>query len=231
MPQLSGMIMNEGMLDLSWAQTEDDLKAITGFENIGLIRVPAHLLGAISAIPRTNVGLVYPIKPGLRKEMFGQVRLTGEFLASGDPETTLMVAGQFIVMPPVESVGFKDITVLGQLILPRGSEGVVSGKISEVIGQIFYVSWDKGTPRFFLGSDSVGSAFLDLVERGSWVIVGSVKIEDDVTVEMLRSKVPEIVLIGSLSAPKALLPILQVLTTEKSGSISATEDEIPEEED
>jgi hypothetical protein len=58
-----------------------------------------------------------------------------------------------------------------------------------------------------------------------------VNIEDDVTVEMLRSKVPEIVLIGSLTAPRALLPILQVLTTEKAGSIDAKEDLADDKED
>lgn len=231
MPKLSGCISNEGMLDLTWAQTEDDLKAVTSFENIGLIRVPVHLLGVVSAIPRTNVGLVYPVKPGLRKELFGQVRLTGDFLAKGDPETTLVVTGQFIVIPPVESVGFKEINVLGQLVLPRGSEGVISSKLSDVFGQIFYISWDKGTPRFFLGSDSIGQAFLELVEPAPWIIVGSVTIEDDVTIEMLRSKVPEIVLVGSLTAPKALVPLLQVLTTEKAGSISAKETDSTAKED
>jgi hypothetical protein len=231
MSKLSGNIENEGMLDLTWAQTEDDLKSITSLTNIGLVRVPVHLLGYFSSIPRTNVGLIYPVKHGPKKEMTGQVRLTGEFLAKGDPETTLMISGQFIVMPPVESVGFKDITVIGQLILPRGSEGIISSKLGEVIGQVFYVSWDKGTPRFFLGSDSIGKAFLELVESVPWIIAGSVNIEDDVTVEMLRSKVPEIVLIGSLTAPRALLPILQVLTTEKAGSIDAKEDLADEKED
>lgn len=221
MPKLSGKISNEGMLDLTWAQTEEDLRGITSLTNIGLVRVPVHLLGAVSAIPRTNVGYIYPVKPGLKKELFGQVRLNGDFLAKGDPETTLVVGGQFIVIPPVESIGFKDISVIGQLILPRGSEGILSSKLSDIIGQIFYISWDKGTPRFFLGNESIGTGFLELLaESVPWIIVGSVTIEDDVTVELLRSKVPEIVLIGSINAPKALVPLLQVLTTEKAGTIS-----------
>lgn len=221
MPKLSGDISNEGMLDLSWAQTEEDLKGITSLTNIGMIRIPVNLMGVISAIPRTNVGFIYPIKPGLKKELFGQLRLTGDFLARGDPETTLVVVGQFIVIPPVESVGFKDISVIGQMILPRGSEAVISGKMSDLMGQIFYITWDKGTPRFFLGNESIGQEYLELLpEPAPWIIVGNINIEDNVTLELLRSSVPEIVLIGNITAPKSLVPLLQVLTTEKVGNIT-----------
>jgi RNA polymerase sigma-70 factor (ECF subfamily) len=54
--------------------------------------------------------------------------------------------------------------------------------------------------------------------------VSALTIEDDVTVDLLRAKVPEIVLVGKIIAPKALIPMLQVLTTEKIGAIMTPEE-------
>ncbi|MEZ4663003.1 MAG: hypothetical protein R2911_36100 [Caldilineaceae bacterium] len=58
-----------------------------------------------------------------------------------------------------------------------------------------------------------------------------VNIEPDVTVELLRSKVTEIVLNGILEGPKELVPLLQVLTVEKNGMINvAGKDDQDEDE-
>ena len=45
-----------------------------------------------------------------------------------------------------------------------------------------------------------------------------------VTPDLLKRKVAEITLVGGLEAPRALVPLLQVLTAERIGAISATED-------
>jgi hypothetical protein len=46
-----------------------------------------------------------------------------------------------------------------------------------------------------------------------------------VPAELLREKVEEITLVGELVAPRALVGVLQLLTTEKTGTIEVAEDE------
>ncbi|MCB0090256.1 MAG: hypothetical protein KDE54_20270, partial [Caldilineaceae bacterium] len=77
-----------------------------------------------------------------------------------------------------------------------------------------------------------GAAFFEyLPEPISLIINGVVDIEPDVTVELLRAKVTEIVLNGILSGPKEVVPLLQVLTVEKNGMINvASTDEDDDDE-
>ena len=223
MPKLSGEIGHIGILDLSWAKNIKDLAEITKIAHVGVVRVPEHLYEHIFSIPLKHVGIVekVPRAKGAKTELTGQTRVTGEFLANGDPETTLVVTGTLVVMPPLESIGFSEIRVTGQLILPRGTEGILSTKLGSLNGQIVYCSFDKGLPRLFMGKESVGAEFLELLpDPVPWVILGDLTIDDDVTAEMFRAKVPEIVLTGNLIAPKALIPTLQVLATERTGVIS-----------
>jgi hypothetical protein len=94
------------------------------------------------------------------------LRLTGDFLARGDPDTTLVLTGQVIVTPPVTEIGFREIRVTGQLVLPRGCEAEVSAKLGNVTGQVIYCSFDKGMPRFFMGErESVGREFWSCCPR------------------------------------------------------------------
>ena len=225
MPEL-GEISHVGILDLSWAKSVEDLSSITKISHVGVVRVPEDLYEHVFSIPLRHVGLVEKVSrgKGATKELTGQTRVTGEFLAGGDPETTLVVTGSLVVMPPLESIGFAEISVIGQLVLPRGTEGIMSTKLGSLKGQIVYCSLDNGPPRLFMGNESVGAEFLELLsDPVPWVITGELTIDDDVTPEMFRAKVPEIVLTGNLIAPKALVPTLQVLAAERTGVISAKE--------
>ena len=86
----------------------------------------------------------------------------------------------------------------------------------------------------FTGKERVRAEFLELLpEAVAWVILGDLTIEDDVTADMIRAKVPEIVLTGTLTAPRGLIPTLQVLAVERTGEIlesRGTRDEEPAEE-
>ena len=71
-------------------------------------------------------------------------------------------------------------------------------------------------------ADPVGREFLEYLTKPTpFLISGNFIFEDDVTVELLREKVSEISLSGNLEAPRHLVPLVQFLTTEKSGNISA----------
>jgi hypothetical protein len=55
-------------------------------------------------------------------------------------------------------------------------------------------------------------------------LVGRFEIDPDVPPELLREKVEEITLVGKLIAPRQLVGVLQLLTTEKLGEITVAED-------
>ena len=223
-PKWSGRIGNTGILDLTWAKSQEDLAEITAIENVGVVRAPEDLYTFVCSIPMEHVGVVEPATPGRRMELTGNTRIGGDFLANGDAETALAVTGNTFVTPPLERIGFRELRVIGNLFVPRGSEAALGAKLRHLIGNIIYYPADKGIPRFWMDGESISREFLELLtEAMPFVIMGQVAIEDDVTADLLRSKVSEIVLAGTLKAPKSLLPLLQVLTVEKMGSIVAKE--------
>lgn len=216
----SGHIQQMGILDLRAAKNVDDLKEITGISKVGCVLVPEHLATALAQIPMKEVGSIVPIPEGENiKTQVGQIRLSGEALAGGNPEDTLFLVGQVFITSPVTSVGYKEIGIHGQLFATRGSEGTLGAKITRMQGQTFYLPAEART---IMGEETISKAFLELLpEPKAFVIMGSVTFEDDVTVELLKARIPEIVLMGEIKAPAPLIPMLQVLTVEKMGQIVA----------
>jgi hypothetical protein len=152
----------------------------------------------------------------------GQLRTTGEVLANpnGNPDDILVVAGQLVVTGPVAKVGYRRIVVAGQVLAPRDSQAVL-GPVIVVKGQL---AWYEGHPRFFVGKDRFGRAFFELLDQPlTLALVGRFEIDPDVSPELLRDKVRDIVLVGKLVAPSRLLGVLQLLTTEKVGVITVAE--------
>jgi hypothetical protein len=153
----------------------------------------------------------------------GQLLADGEILANpaGGPDDVLVVAGQLIVTGPVTKVGYRRIVVAGQLLAPRASLAVL-GPAIVVKGQL---AWYTGQPRFFVGRERFERSFFELLDQPlSLALVGRFEIGPDVPPELLRDKVAEIVLVGKLIAPRRLVGVLQLLTTEKVGSITVAED-------
>ncbi|MEZ4710477.1 MAG: hypothetical protein R3A44_24960 [Caldilineaceae bacterium] len=171
------------------------------------------------AIRDLNGPTVYFPAGGQVRSQTGQVRLDGDVLAngSGNESDVFLVVGQTFITTPVAKVGYRQVVVAGQLFAPRESQGLLSNYLN-VAGQVV---WYTGVPRFVNGNDSFAAAFFEyLREPVSLIINGVVTIEPDVTVELLRAKVTEIVLNGILEGPKELVPLLQVLTVEKNGMIN-----------
>lgn len=217
---VSGEICNLGVLDLRFATSPDDLSGIVSLKNIGVILIPEALSAALARIPSQNIGAIAPIPDGANVDILnGQTHLTGAGLANGNPERILMVVGQAFVDDIVESVGYREIRVVGQLFAPRGSEAAISSKLSYMNGQVFYLT---ANPRVFMGSSEISAAFLGFFpEPSALVVMGELRLDDDVTGELLRARVAEIVLMGTISTPRPLLPLVQFLTREKMGEIVA----------
>lgn len=213
-----GRIENMGVLNLLSAKSAEEFAFIERIANVGAVLVPRSLAMALAKVPMENVGSVVPVPEDEDMVVIsGQTMLTGEAIAAGDPERSLLIVGQVFVTTRIEKVGYKGVHVVGQLIATRGSEAALTPVLRNVTGQVLFAPPDA---RLVLGEGSCGLEFLEALGKPtSFVVFGELRFEDDVDVELLRRVVPEIVLFGVVNAPKRLLPTLQVLTVEKFGEI------------
>jgi hypothetical protein len=193
----------------------------------GLVLAPkgseAALAGALTYL--TGSVMYYEHAEGQRiQSMAGQTTLDGAAFANeaGGPNDILMIAGQLVITSPVEKVGFQHLIVSGQLVAPKASEAVLTPVLT-MAGQ---TGWYSGTPRLLIGQDTFSRGFFELFDEPvSLVLVGKFVIDPDVPPALLKEKVSEIVLVGKARAPRATIPVLQFLTTQKLGRFLALEDE------
>jgi hypothetical protein len=158
------------------------------------------------------------------RTLSGQTRISGESLANeaGNPADILFVAGQTIVTGPVHQVGYQQIVAAGQLLAPRDSEAVLAPVLT-MEGQLV---WYSGRPRFFVGRERFSRDFLELLDEPlSLALVGHFTFDEDVPPALLRDKVSDITLVGKIIAPKGVVAVLQLLTIDKHGTITAAPDE------
>jgi len=224
-------IENMGFLDLTGIKSPEDLADIASMKNVGAILVPEDIsgaiMGALMKVPMKNVGAVIPVPRGANvKVQTGQVKMSGEALANpgGGEDDILVLVGQAIVTSKVERVGFKELHVIGQLLAPRGSQEALGPKIKRLTGQMLY--YPLGA-RIFIGEQSFSREFFELLPGPTpLVLVGEFEMGKEVSPDLLKEKVPEIVLVGELRASKELVPLLQVLTVENIGEIKAYEERV-----
>jgi hypothetical protein len=194
---------------------------------MGLVLAPHGSESALGAGLTRVTGSVdyYPYAEGQEvKVSTGQLRVGGEVLANpaGGPDDVLVVAGQLIVTGPVAKVGYRRVVVAGQVLAPQESQPVL-GPATIVKGQLV---WYTGQPRFFVGKERFGRSFFELVDRPlTLALVGRFEIDPDVPPELLRAKLEQITLVATLVAPRQLVGVLQLLTTEKVGEITVAEDD------
>lgn len=198
-----------------------------GIVSTGSVLAPRGSESALGGVFTRVTGSVnyFPYTEGQQiKDVSGQTRLRGEFFANpaGTPSDILLVTGQVVVSSPIEKVGFEQVVVAGQLIVPRESELVLTPALN-VLGQVLW--YEGAPPRIFIGNETFSRAFFELLEPTGLALIGDVVIEPDVTLDLVREKITNIVLIGNIRAPKSVIPILQVLATEKFGTIEPLDDD------
>jgi hypothetical protein len=112
---------------------------------------------------------------------------------------------------------------VGQLFIPRGSEGVLTPFITQTSGEI--IAYDHRNPRWFMGQGRFGREFFDyLKEPITMILMGEFVIESDVSAELIREKVTEIIQMGVLkAADKKLVPILTALAVEQMSMIQVSD--------
>jgi hypothetical protein len=186
---------------------------------MGPIVAPKGSEAALSSGITTLFGPLqfYPTGPNIKVHI-GDLKMSGKTLAAptdADRDTLVVVGDLFITTSP-EKVGYKNVIVKGDALAPKESEDVL-GPYLEVDGNTI---WYASPPREFNGQDRFSAAFFELLKEPITMILnGQFTIESDVTVELLREKVTEIILNGQLEGPKHLVPLLQVLATVKNGTI------------
>jgi hypothetical protein len=220
-----GEIKAVGVLDLTAVTSPEHLDGITGIRDVGLVLVRESLAGRLGRVPMSSVGATVTVPDGDHvKIQVGVVELSGEALgAAGHEEDVLVLVGPVVITGRVEKVTYKALIINGVLAAPKESQAVLSGSISRMNGVTAYYSGT--TPRVFTGHDHFTNAFFAYLELPiTMILVGEFTFAPDVSAELLKEKVMELVLAGNLKAHRDLVPLLQVLATAKAGNISALPD-------
>ncbi|HET6319206.1 MAG TPA: hypothetical protein VFG86_22350 [Chloroflexota bacterium] len=169
----------------------------------------------------TGQATYYPYTPGARVFAISGGQMAGEALASlgGQPEDLPLITGSLILTSKPESVGYNSVIVLGNVLVPRGGEATLYGRVLPQGGRI--IAYDAPT-RVFDGSYSIGATFFEMLpEPITLVIDGHCTIDADVTPEMVRDKVRGLVFDGHLTAPRTVLGALQAVALSLDGKLSA----------
>ncbi len=211
-----------GLLDLTAVHSLDDLITMGYIRAVGTALVPEAFLARFTTLPIGGVGdlVVVPTPIGGKvKVRKGHIQMSGEALArgTGNPADIFVVNGRLLITSPAEAVGYQQLIVVGQLLAPASSRPVLEAALSCLIGEGIYY---REPFRLFTANMSFNQAFFDLLDEPlNLVLLGHASLESDVTVELLRAKVSEITLVGTLTAPKSLIPVLQLLATTNVGTI------------
>jgi len=188
---------------------------------VGGVVAPEGSQAALTPALRRTVGGVvyYPWKEGQEVRVFqGDTRVKGEVLANpgGGGDDVAVVAGAMVVTSPVPSVGFRRIVVVGALLAPEESQLVLAPALTIVGGVVWYTA----PPRMFNGEERFSAGFFDLLDEPvTLVLNGEFEFEPDVAVEAVKAKVAAIILNGEIKAARSLVPMLQVLAIQKTGTI------------
>ena len=193
----------------------------------GVILAPRGSEAALAAGLSHVTGVVsyYDYAEGQKVRVFqGQTRLRGETLANagGQASDIAIVAGQLVLTSPVATLGYQQVVVAGQLAAPEESMDSLEPAL-HVVGQVV---WYSGTARAFAGQERFDRGFFELLDEPiTLVLSGAFDIGPDVPPELVREKVRAIALSGALRAPRAVVPVLQLLATQKQGVIKALDEE------
>ncbi len=103
-----------------------------------------------------------------------------------------------------------------------GSEDTLGAKLGRVEGQVFYLPAEA---RIVTGSETIDNEFLEYLPKPcALVAMGEIFFTEDMTKDLLKSKILEIALMGVIVAPQPILSLVKVLTVERMGEVISTEE-------
>lgn len=220
----SGGLGAVGLLDLTGVRSLDGLATMGHIKMVGTALVPEASLASFTSLPIGTVGdlVVVPTPVGGKvKVRKGQIQMSGEALANGtgNPADIFVVNGRLLITSPAEAVGYQQMIVVGQLLAPASSRSLLEAALSCLIGEVFYYPEPF---RLFTAPTRFDRAFFELLEEPiNLILIGNATLSSDVTGDLLRAKIAGITLVGKVTAPRSLVPLLQLLATTNVGSIEA----------
>jgi hypothetical protein len=193
---------------------------------LGQIVAPAGSESGLGLSLRRLTGQVmyYPVPEGARVQVRDGGLMGGEALANpgGEPRDVLLITSTAVLTSSVESIGYQQIVVLGNVLVPRGAESTITGRVQTQGGRV--IACDA-PPRVFDGKHSLSAAYFEFLDAPITLVVdGKCSIDDDVTPELIRQKVSGLVLDGKLVAPRRVIPALQVVALVLDGKLVASGD-------
>lgn len=197
---------NLSIADLRTITSVEAIKNIEEMKNIAVIILPENgdpdVLNAIHAIPKTNIGHTLTLPLGVEvHQMTGDVTLSDAVLK---PNDIILIAGNAVVEEVVEECN-ASLIMTGNLIYPKGCPL----KIHSTTGNAKSYDYEHYVAvhdDFELDADT-----LDLMEYKTLLnIEGDLRIAKDVTIEMLKEKMPYFVVDGDARCQKSIAAFMKL---------------------
>lgn len=196
------VISHQPILDLSHLTAPEQLAAIARVEHVATAIVPESLAAAWTAIPSAHVAATVYVPGGSNTRVHtGTLTVGGDGLGAEDD--VLVVVGLLIVTSPVTRPVPKRIHVVGSVLAPRGSEGLLGQALAGGTGAVSYFPYVEGQDiKVLTGQVRVSAAML--ANRGggpddALIAAGQVMITGEVAAIGYRT----VLIAGQLLAPAA----------------------------
>ncbi|MBQ8599220.1 MAG: hypothetical protein IJ411_03800 [Oscillospiraceae bacterium] len=197
---------NLSIVDLRTITNAETLKDIEEMKNIGVIILPENgdpdVMNAIHAIPKSNIGHMLTLPYGVEiHQMTGDVTLSAAILKAN---SIVLITGNAVVEEVVEECN-ASLIMTGNLIYPKGCPLKIHSTTGNAKAYDYehYVAVDDD---FELDADT-----LDLMEYKTLLnIDGDLRIAKDVTIEMLKEKMPYFVVDGDARCQKSIAAFMKL---------------------
>ncbi len=220
------IMKNMAIADLRTINTVEAAKAIEEMANIGIIILlengDPEVMNAIAAIPKKNVGntITLPMDAKIA-QMTGEIQFTSAILQK---EGLILATGDCIVPEPVAECN-AELHVTGNLIYPKTSAIKINGITgnSQALDYEHYISIDDDF--------ELDAATLELTDyKTLFEIDGDVRVTKDVTLELLKEKMPYFLVDGNVRCQKEVAAFFK-LRAEIDGDLRVKGPRYDEDED
>ena len=197
---------NMPIADLRTINSVEAAQAIEEMRNIAVLILPQdadpEVMNALHAIPKKNVATVLTLpKDAKVKQMNGQVELTPAVLKQ---EGILLVNGQAIVTENCEEVK-ASIIANGQLIYPKSCPITLASCSGQAM------SFDYETYVNFNEDMTIDADMMELMEYKTFFFCnGDIRFAKDITVDMLKEKLPCFLFNGDIVCDKKVAAYLKL---------------------
>ncbi len=220
------IMKNMAIADLRTINTVEAASAIEEIKNIGTIILPENgdpeIMSIIASIPKKNVGntLTLPLDAKIT-QMTGAIQFNATTLKQ---EGIILATGNCVVLEPVNECN-AEFYVTGNLIYPKTCEV----KIRSITGNNKALDYEH-----YVGIDKefeLDAATLELADyKTLFNIAGDVRVTKDVTLELLKEKMPYFLVDGDLRCQKEVAAFFK-LRAEIDGELRVKGPRYDEDED